>query len=240
MTFGIDLVIGSGADSLLSPRQELFLPEKLMTALEYSRIIPLVGEEIPLVVSSEIIIQSVNPEIHRLKFWDSPLIIGIILLITYLTLAIVGYRKKRIFRIPFALLFLIAGLAGCIVTSLSFFSDHPCTQYNWNLLWLHPIHFLGIIAFFFSLPNTASPDKKSKIFSKERIKFAMTGLFCWFHQSNLVLLSLLLLAIHRIPQQLNKATIPYILCLWIASGYWLLLLKLRRDKSRLYIKKKHE
>jgi hypothetical protein len=225
MTFGIDLVIGSGADSLLTDREELFLPEKLMTALEYSRIATLLEEELPLVVSTEIVLQPLHPEIAHPKIWDSPLIIGIVLFCIYLALAITGYRKKRKFRIPFALLFLAAGLAGCIVTFLSFFSDHPCTQYNWNLLWLHPIHLLGVIGFFFPLQDAISPDKKNKIFSKETIKFAMTGLFCWFHRSNLVLLSFLLLAIYRIPQQLNPAIIPYILCLWIISGYWLLQLK---------------
>lgn len=230
LAFGIDLVIGGGADSLLTDRQELFLPEKLMTALEYSRVTPLIGDELPLVVSTEIIIQSPMQETLHPKRWNSPLITGIVLLFIYLTLIIVGYRKKKKFRIPFALLFLTAGLAGCIVTFISLFSVHPCTQYNWNLLWLHPIHFVGVIGFFFPLQNTISPDKKGTIFSMEKIKFAMTGLFSWFHRSNLVLLSLLLLAIFRIPQQLNLAIIPYILCLWVVSGYWLLLLK----------KKKHE
>jgi hypothetical protein len=230
MTFGIDLVIGSGADSILSFRQELFLPERLMKALEYSKIISINEEESPLVISSEIIIQSSGTGISKLKFWDSPLTIGIIILIIYTTLIFFGYRKRRKFRIPFALLFLTTGLAGCIVASLSFFSYHPCTQYNWNILWLHPIHFLGFIGFFFPAQRVISPDKKRKLFSKERIKSLMMGLICWFHRSNLVLLSFLLLAGLWIPQQLNPAIVPYILCLWIVSGYWLLLLK----------KKKHE
>jgi hypothetical protein len=225
MTFGIDLVIGSGADSLLTYRQELFLPEKLMTALEYSRITPLLGDELPVVVSTEIIIQSPNAETSSSKFKHSPLITGIILLSIYITLIITGYRKKKRFRIPFALLFLTAGLAGCIVTYLSLFSSHPCTQYNWNLLWLHPIHFLGVIGFFFPQQHTIPPEAKSKFFSLERVKFTMTALFCWYHRTNLVLLSLLLLTIFRIPQQLNLVIIPYILCLGIVSAYWLLPLK---------------
>jgi hypothetical protein len=190
----------------------------------------LIGDELPLVVSTEIIIQSPIREMPRPKHWNSPLVIGIVLLSIYLTLIIVGYREKKKFRVLFALLFLTAGLAGCIVTFISLFSYHPCTQYNWNLLWLHPIHFLGVIGFFFPVQNTISPDKKGKIFSRKQIRLAMTGLFSWFHRSNLVLLSFLLLAIFRIPQQLNPAIIPYILCLWVVSGYWLLLLK----------KKKHE
>jgi uncharacterized membrane protein YdcZ (DUF606 family) len=225
MTFGIDLVMGSGADSLLTYRQELFLPEKLMGALEYSKMTPLIGVEYPLVVSSEIIMQSLNPKGFSPKLRHSPLITGIILLFIYLTLIIIGYKKNKKFSIPFALLFFTAGLAGCIVVFLSFFSYHPCTQYNWNLLWLHPLHFIGVAGFFLPMQNTISPDKKNKIFSKEQIKFATTALICWYHRSNLVFLSLLLLGIYRIPQQLNPAIFPYILCLGIISGYWLLLLK---------------
>jgi hypothetical protein len=236
MTFGIDLVIGSGADSLLTFRQELFLPEKLMNILEDLTVVDSTGEEYPLVVSSGIVVQSSEGKAPLLKFWDSPLIIGIVIFLIYLALAIISLsappckrrgRKQKLTSkcvhpsfpslmgkrwkcgLPFAFLLLVTGLAGCLVFSLSFFSYHPCTQYNWNLLWLHPLHFIGLAGFFL---------KKSY------------SLIRWYHKSNLLLLSFLLLAGFFLPQQLNLANIPYILCLGIVSGYCLLQLK----------KKKHE
>jgi hypothetical protein len=220
LTFGIDLVIGSGADSLVTFRQELFLPEKLMNALEHSTIINSQEEEYPLVISSGVVIHSFGNEAPPLKFWDSPLKIGIILLLIYSILVITAYKRAKTDNPPlpspmgrgrgwgfFSLLFLVAALAGCVVFFLSFFSYHPCTQYNWNILWLHPLHFIGVAGFFL---------KKSY------------SLIRWYHASNLVLLSFLLLAGYFLPQQLNPASIPYILCLGIVSGYWLLQLKKKK------------
>jgi hypothetical protein len=198
MAFGIDLVIGNGADSLISIRQELFLPENLMNTLEQATVTTPNGDEFPAVVSSKIILQSSDEEISQLTFWDSPLKIGFVIFLIYLVLVVVGHYKKRCFRLPFALLFLVAGIGGCIVAIICFFSVHPCTNPNWNILWLHPLHFIGFAGFLF---------KKSY------------PLFRWYHGINFVLLSGFLLGWHWIPQELNLACIPFILCLWMISGY---------------------
>ncbi|MDR0865913.1 MAG: DUF4105 domain-containing protein [Candidatus Symbiothrix sp.] len=197
MTFGIDLLIGSGADSLISVRQELFLPEKLMNAVDKS----------PLIIASNQVLTSLPEPVSEQRFWDSPLKIGFLILLIYITLAAAGIvsRIKRskpfsIFHFPFSILFLIAGLAGCIVAFTTLFSYHPCTSPNWNLLWLHPFHLIAFVGYLF---------KKSYRF------------ISWYHAVNLVLLSVLLLGGYWIPQQLNPANIPFILCLGLASGcYW--------------------
>jgi hypothetical protein len=198
LEFGIDLVIGSGADSLISLRSELFLPEKLMNALDHSVVKYPDGTEQAFVISSKQIIQSQNKATAPgLKFWDSPLIIGSFIFLIYLTLVIAGHIKKRRFRWPFAVLYFVAGIGGCIVATIFFFSIHPCTSPNWNILWLHPLHLIGFVGFLF---------KKSY------------PLFRWYHGINFVLLSGFLLGWHWIPQELNMACIPFILCLWIISG----------------------
>jgi hypothetical protein len=209
--FGIDLLIGSGADSLVMFRQELFLPEKLQDALDHATVITPNGESHPIVLSSEKVIQGEGQKakgegsaLSPFALCLSPLIIGVVILLIYTVLSFVGYKKKRKFRIPFALYFLVAGLAGCLVFFLFFFSSHPCTGANWNLLWLHPLHLIGFAGFFF----------------KQSYR-----LFRWFHASNLVLLSALLLFWHWIPQELNPAFIPYILCLGVISIFWLLISK---------------
>jgi hypothetical protein len=198
-TFGIDLVIGSGADSLISLRQELFLPEKLMNALDEATVLTPNGDEFPLVVSSQIILQSSGEEENSQSvFWNSPLIICSLIFLIYLVLLLAGYyQKKRIRWLP-AILFFVAGIAGCIVFMLCFFSVHPCTWPNWNILWLHPLHFIGFAGFLF---------KKSY------------PLFRWYHAVNFVLLSGFLLGWYWIPQELHPAFIPLIGCLWLISGY---------------------
>ncbi|MDR0507661.1 MAG: DUF4105 domain-containing protein [Dysgonamonadaceae bacterium] len=197
MSFGIDLIIGSGADSLLSFRQELFLPENLMRALDRATVISDNGTKYPVVTSSEIIIHSSIDEISEPEYPNSPFVTGIVILLIYLVLAVTKDAGKLICRIPFAFLFLTAGLAGCLIAFLSFISYHPCTQYNWNIVWLHPFHFLGFAGFFF---------KKSYF------------LIRWYHWINLALLLVLLLAWFLIPQQLNPANVPYMLCLGVVSA----------------------
>jgi len=205
--FGIDCIIGSGADSLITYRNELFLPEKLMEALDHSTVKLPDGSEQPVVLSSGIILQSPNSQLENLYFWNNPLVTGIIIFFIYLAWVIAAYIKKYRFRLPFALLFFIAGAGGCIVAMLNFFSLHPCVQSNWNILWLHPLHFIAVAGFFF---------RKSY------------RLIRWYHAANFVLLSSFLLGWRWIPQELNAASIPFILSLWIVSGLQLIVLKHKR------------
>jgi len=204
---GIDCIIGSGADSLVSFRNELFLPDKLMYALDRA-IIKTNDDEIqPVVLNSEVILQSFDSQRAGFGFLNKPFIVGFIIFFIYLALVIAAYIKKYKFRLPFALLFFIAGLGGCIVVMLSFFSVHPCVQHNWNILWLHPLHFIAFIGFFF---------RKSY------------SLIRWYHAINFVLLSGFLLGWFFIPQELNIAFIPFILCLWVISGLQFVVLKQKK------------
>jgi len=225
LELGIDCAIGSGADSLVSFRNELFLPEKLMEALNHSVLKLPDGQEQPIVLDSRSILLSQDAQPEYFSFWNRPFAVGFVVFAFYLVLVVVAYSKgiprqarddrserqargnKFLFRLPFALLFLIAGVGGCIIAMLSFFSLHPCVQSNWNILWLHPLHFIAFAGFFF---------RKSYRWIR------------WYHAVNFVLLSSFLLGWYWIPQELNKAFIPYILCLWVVSGLQLLVLKQKK------------
>jgi hypothetical protein len=206
LTFGIDCVIGNGADSLITYRNELFLPEKLMDALDHSVVKFADDEQQPIILHSKIILQN-ESQLPSEYFWNNPIVIGIIVFILYLALSFVGYKKNDHFRLPFALLFFIAGVGGCIVFILNFFSLHPCVQSNWNLLWIHPLHFIVFVGFLL---------RKSYQWIR------------WYHAANFVILSGFLLGWYWIPQVLNKACIPFILCLWIVSGLQLVKLIQKR------------
>jgi len=207
LEFGIDCVIGSGADSLITYRNELFLPENLMNALNHSVVKRPDGTEQPIVLASKSILQSSDLQLNRVGLLDHPFGVGSAVFIFYLLMAIAGYIKKYRFRLPFALLFFIAGVGGCIVAMLNFFSFHPCVQLNWNILWLHPLHLIACAGFFF---------RKSYRWIR------------WYHAVNFVLLSSFLLGWHWIPQELNRAAIPFVLCLWIVSGLQLVVLKQKK------------
>jgi hypothetical protein len=189
LTFGIDLLVGAGADSLISVRQELFLPAKLEKALDAT----------PIVISSKQILTAIPEPDSKPKFWDSPLIIGYIILLIYTIVALMGWRKRRLFRGWFAPLFLVAGAAGCLIAFMVAFSAHPCMCPNWNLLWLHPLQLVGFAGYFFKKPRRW-----------------ISG----YHAANLVILFGALAGWYWIPQALNSADVPLMVCLGVGSlGY---------------------
>jgi hypothetical protein len=212
MEFGIDLIIGNGADSLISRRTEVFLPEKLMNLLDQSVVKTSAGTEYPIVLSSKTLLQSKADLNEKTSFlFKNPIVVTTFIFLIYLLLTVIATREKSNFRLPFALLFLFAGLGGCLVAGLVFFSLHPCTSPNWNLVWLQPLHLIAFTGFLF----------------KKYYK-----LFRWYHALNFVLLSCFLVAWHWIPQALDMAAIPLIGCLWLVSGYQYLFLKIKNVKNK--------
>jgi hypothetical protein len=185
-TFGIDLLVGSGSDSLIHTRQTLFLPVNLMDALDES----------PFVLTSEVILTA-TPEAVASHFWDSPMLVGWLVFIVCVICCIASIKNKITFRIYGAILFFIAGIAGCIVLFVMLVSYHPCTTENWNILWLNPLYFIGFAGCLFArLPRWIR----------------------WYHILNIVLLLGVLVGWCWIPQELNAADIPYILTLGLLSG----------------------
>jgi hypothetical protein len=210
MTFGIDLLIGSGADSLISLRQELFLPMRLKEVLDETYVLTSENEKHPIVISSENVLTSTSESIVSINFWEQPYFYGWMLCVVFLAIVVIGLLKiKRKQEVAFSLLFLVAGIVGFIVAFITLFSEHPCTSPNWNLLWLHPFHLITFSGYFF---------KKSYRF-----------ITC-YHLVNLVLLSGLLIGWNWIPQEFNIANIPFILCLGLASGHWLYITKKQKDE----------
>jgi hypothetical protein len=200
MEFGIDLLIGSGADSLISRRTEMFLPERLMNILSQSVVKMPDGTEYPVVLSEKTILQSAGDGKEKDGFlFTKPIFVNIFVFLLCALLFLRGNDRYR--RLPFTLLFLLAGLGGCLIAGLVFLSKHPCTSPNWNIVWLHPFHLIGFAGFLF---------KK------------YYPLFLWYHAVNFVLLSGFLLGWHWIPQELNTAFIPLAGSLWLVSGYQIL------------------
>jgi hypothetical protein len=193
--FGIDLVIGADADKIITDRQKDFLPLYLMNANE-GAIIKNDSTERKLILSTSHILLS-TPLVKNNTI--SPLITGIILLIFTICLSVWVYRKKLyvLGKIFDTLLFLTAGAGGCIIFFLMFFSEHPCTNPNWNIIWLNPLQLLAALLFF------VKPLSKC---------------LSYYHFINFVALLLFLLAWCLVPQQLEIAFIPYILSICLRSG----------------------
>lgn len=195
--FGIDLVIGADADKVITDRQKDFLPAYLMNAYKGAKIKNEDGTERNLLISEHAISEQFSQA--RLSVTNEPLIYGVILLL--ITLIISYFSLKGKIRIVSKLfdfiLFLSAGVAGCVIFFLMYFSIHPCTNPNWNIVWLNPLQL--IIAFLLLI----------NFFSKA---------VYYYHFINFAVLIVFLLAWFLIPQYLEIAFIPYILALAVRSG----------------------
>lgn len=195
--FGIDLVIGADADKIITDRQKDFLPQNLEQSFRTATIKTNEGLSKELV--KETIILNKSQTSDNATSLISPTIAGFILLIIYLFISILNLKNKSLTlgKIADSILFFIAGLAGCIIFFLMFFTEHPCTNPNWNIIWLNPIQLIFACLFLI----------------KPLIKYIY-----YYHFINFVLLSVLFLAWFLIPQQMNLSFIPYIIALWMRSG----------------------
>ncbi|MFA7066489.1 MAG: DUF4105 domain-containing protein [Dysgonamonadaceae bacterium] len=200
MEFGIDLLIGSDADNFITDREKMFLPVYLMHAFADAKVHFNDTISSPLVKSTEILLKSDNQNTVRHE-WSiiKPVPIAFALLILTLVISFfqARFHHDKTARIYDTVLFFVAGAGGVIAAFLVFFSEHPATSPNWNLVWLHPIHLFIAILFWLN------PFKK---------------VVYWYHFINFALLSLFLLGWYFIPQQLPLATIPFAMSLWIRSG----------------------
>ena len=172
LTFGCDLALGSPTDRIATPHEMLFLPEN----------------------------EALDAEELEKDLWDylTPNLCFTILFATIILSTILEIKRKHYFRILDATLFLIAGLAGCLLFFLSFISEHPCTNPNWMIIALHPLHLVAAILFCV---------KKA-----DRVVY-------YYHFINFAALSLMLAGWIFIPQHLNTAFIPLVATLWIRSGW---------------------
>ncbi|MDH6308800.1 TM2 domain-containing membrane protein YozV [Dysgonomonas sp. PFB1-18] len=212
--FGINMVIGADADKVITDRQKDFLPRYLMNAYEGATV---VGDSIPrnLVMSTTTLL---DPKPFSKDFPVTPLYAGIILLIITLLISYISYKKQvpALGKVFDTILFLVAGIAGCIIFFLMFFSVHPCTNPNWNIVWLNPLQLIVALLFFVK---------------------SLTKYLSYYHFINFVALLAFLLAWCLIPQQLEIAFIPYILSIMIRSGMNVLQQKKLNKKAEYSLPK---
>ncbi|WP_062182615.1 lipoprotein N-acyltransferase Lnb domain-containing protein [Dysgonomonas macrotermitis] len=197
--FGIDLVIGADADKDLTEKQKDFLPANLLRSYKEAII---EGDSIrqrQLVSEERRLSEQVSTTQSKESGFLSPLVVGCILLVISILISYTQIRKSSdlLPRIFDFLLFFTAGLAGSIIFFLMFFSVHPCTSPNWNLVWLNPIQVIAAIFFL--------------------IKYSSKYVY-YYHFINFAVLILFLLAWFLIPQRLEIAFLPYVLALCVRSG----------------------
>lgn len=199
--FGMSMLLGSGADKPITHRQEMFAPFYLMDAFDKAVITSPSGAEKPLVTDTRIIVDKAE-NIPPTPFPFTPMRTFLLMFILIAGVTIYGIRRKRPLWGIDLVLFAAAGLAGCIIAFLSFFSEHPTVDSNYLMIVFHPLHLI-FLPFF--------------------LRKEATGRRSWYHLVNFIILTLFIVLWPLIPQKFDPAVLPLALSLLVRSGSNLLL-----------------
>ncbi len=145
LKFGIDLLIGSDADSQIGLNNEdLFLPTHVKPKIALAVV---VGDDCirPLLATEKIYKADAQEQTTLPSALRPTAVCSIILLISLLIFAIEKRTKRYAYWFD-SLLFSVVGIVGVVIFYLMFFSEHPLVEHNWNLLWAHPLQLIFGIA----------------------------------------------------------------------------------------------
>ncbi len=207
--FGIDLVMGSPADRPITKREMMFIPFYLQECFGKAMVKSggtgtptaenqLPGEEktiSPLEKNTRtLILLPAEAEEGQADSGITPLQAAICLLLAVAALTWWGIRRGRTLWGIDLVLFLGAGVAGCILFVLNFFSQHYAVSPNYLLAVFHPLHLLCLPWVLFRVAKR----KKSR-----------------YMVANIVILTSFIVLWAVIPQEIPLAVLPLALCLWI-------------------------
>lgn len=197
--FGIDLIIGIDADNKISDHEKQFIPSYLHDSYISALIQTDDGQIKPLILEEVQLLQNKKESVVDSNHYKSTIYITFTFFIITIIISYFGAikHKRKLGLIYDVILFGIAGIAGSVIFYLIFFSEHPYTSPNWNLVWLNPLQLIAAILF------------PIKLLSKY---------VYYYHFINFVVLILLLLAWFLIPQHFEMAFMPLILSLCVRSG----------------------
>lgn len=202
LTFGIDLILGSELDRKATYIEQMFLPAYLEDGFSRAVIIDSIGVERKLVASDKEILPGVAPVIETEPFLMSPSFIAGLLMVVIFALSFLGFRKNKLYNWLDAIMFLVYGLAGCLIFFMAFVSIHPATNPNFVLFTLHPLHL---------------------IFAVVCLIPALKRYSDYYHMANTAILAVFLVMVQFLPQTFNLAFILLTFALFFRSLFRSLL-----------------
>ena len=149
-SFGIDLLLGSEADVAPGARVMQFIPSTLMR--DFSTASVVLGEDSvrPLVAQTNNLLEPMNEDVdNEVLFTPTLLFALLLLLITLITY--VEYRNGKLFWVLDALLLLVQGVAGLLITFMVLFSVHPTVGSNMLVLLFNPLPLLLLPIFIYNI-----------------------------------------------------------------------------------------
>lgn len=196
--FGIDLCLGSKADAPINYRQKMFAPDYLHNSFAAASIVTSVGEKKALVATTNSLLPKHAKQTNDdHSYFPTPLQTFLLLFIIVVAITIYDLKKGKSSRALDFILFLSAGITGCIIAFLACFSEHPTVSPNYLLFIFHPFHLL-------CLP-----------FILQMVKMKYKS---WYHLLNLIVLTLFIALWMIIPQRFDLAVLPLALSLLVRSA----------------------
>lgn len=203
---GNDICLGCDADRPISLRQEMFAPFFLLRYFENAVIREPSGAERPLVLSTEKVVNECNRTDEGTGISPSFCAWGLFLLVLILTWY--ERRRQKCFWWLDALLMILVGGIGVVVTFLFFFSIHPTVGSNWQIWVFNPIPLLA-------MPRV--------------VYCAIKGKKTYYHRVNAVILIFFIVFSALIPQDFCVVVVPLALTLWLRSCSYLLNERKKND-----------
>ena len=138
--FGIDLALGAACDTLIDARTQTFVPLFLMHAID-SITVNKNGNTMPLVSRTTVIAPGSDNGIVAppTPWYLTPLFFALLLLAITIVITVRDWRRRSPSRWFDTVLFIVAGLAGCLIFFIEFISTHEATTPNYYILWLNPL-----------------------------------------------------------------------------------------------------
>lgn len=158
---GVDLILGSPADSIAVPYETMFLPIELKEQLSRAELRPrptgTPAEAAPVEVARPLITETDTLYWSGRPFPPEPALPWLPAALWILLAGALVQTSREVLRAneggPFlaarrldALLFGAVGVMGTIMLLLWTATDHAVTGPNWNLLWAWPTHILAAVA----------------------------------------------------------------------------------------------
>lgn len=144
--WGIHTILGQPGDAIATPYQYMFLPDYLMYGLDsalYNGQL-LVSKRQKLYDSAQ---ERAIPTWYFTPYTIFSLVAILLILICFY------FKNNKILNTISVLLYLSTGLLGILILFLGFFTRHPITVPNWNILWANPLNLF--LLFFILRPTIA-------------------------------------------------------------------------------------
>jgi hypothetical protein len=189
--FGTDMLLGTPTERKAGFREKMFLPIEMMQELSASSV-NRSGVQTPLLSQGETILDF-PVQVHKPKFWLTPLFIFSMLLIIIILITSL-LQIKIIYEVMDIFLFSVFSLLSILMVFFNFFAEHSQTKWNFNIVWLNPFIIICLII----------------------LIMGYSGKF-WFRMV-FVLSAVFLVTSFFLPQVFNIAIYPLLLILLVRSS----------------------